>query len=296
MDWDKLKAFHVVAESGSFTRAGETLKLSQSAVSRQIRSLEDSLGVPLFHRHARGLRLTEQGELLNHTARDVFAKLSTAETILNESAGRPKGPLRVTTTVGFGSIWLASHMSEFLDMYPEISVSVLVTDVDLDLTMGEADIAIRVVPPTQPDLIQRHLFTGHFGVYAVPSYLNRFGTPHAVEDLLKHRVVSFGEQLPSPFPDVNWLIDAVRTVEPEFLPALSVNNVYGMFQAVQTGVGLAALPAFMADDHSRLVKILPDLASPTNDAYLVYPAELRSTQRIAVFRDFLLRKVAETRF
>ena len=93
MDWDKLRVFHAVAEAGSFTHAGETLNLSQSAVSRQISALEESLGVPLFHRHARGLILTEQGELLHRTAREVFATLAMTEAMLTESKVHPTGPL-----------------------------------------------------------------------------------------------------------------------------------------------------------------------------------------------------------
>ena len=113
MDWDKLRVFHAVAEAGSFTHAGETLNLSQSAVSRQISALEESLNVPLFHRHARGLILTEQGELLNRTARDVFTKLAMTEAQLSESRERPRGPLKVTTTVAFGSLWLTPRIREF---------------------------------------------------------------------------------------------------------------------------------------------------------------------------------------
>ena len=296
MDWDKLRVFHVVAESGSFTRAGETLNLSQSAVSRQIRSLEDSLRLPLFHRHARGLILTEQGELLYRTAHEVFAKLAMTEAILTESKERPKGLLRVTTTVGFGSIWLTRHMGEFMDLYPEITVSLLVADVDLDLSMREADVAIRISVPQQAGLIQRHLFTGHFGIYAAPAYLNRFGTPNKIEDLLEHRVVSFGEDLPLPFVDLNWLVEEVRKIEPEFKPALTINNLYGTFRAIEAAIGIGALPAFMADERAQLVRILTKVEAPKAEAYFVYPAELRDSARIVVFRDFLLRKIAETRF
>ena len=110
MDWDKLRVFHAVGEAGSFTPAGEALNLSQSAVSRQIGALEESLGVPLFHRHARGLILTEQGELLYQTTRDVFSKLTSVQSMLSESTEKPTGPLRITTTMAFGSIWLTPRI------------------------------------------------------------------------------------------------------------------------------------------------------------------------------------------
>ena len=296
MNWDKLRIFHVVAETGSFTRAGSILNLSQSAVSRQIRGLEESLNLILFHRHARGLLLTEQGEVLFQTVRDVFAKLAMTEAKLTESKERPKGPLRITTTVGFGSLWLTEHIGEFLDLYPDIRVSLLVADVELDLTMREADVAIRVKPPTQPDLIQRHLFTGHLGIYAAPSYLNRFGAPATIAELTQHRVISFGSEMPSPFAGHNWLVDEVHAITPEFEPSLTVNNVYGMLRSVQNGFGIATLPSFLSDQQGNLVRILDRLEIPSADAYFVYPFELKDSQRITVFRDFLLRKVSETSF
>ena len=160
MDWDKLKVFHAAAEAGSFTHAGEQLGLSQSAVSRQVSALEQELSVSLFHRHARGLILTEQGDLLFRTAHDVFMQLQAARAKLTDSRERPSGDLKVTTTPGVGINWLIPRLGEFTALYPEIRISLIVTDEDLDLSMREADVAIRTRKPTQPDLIQRKLFAG----------------------------------------------------------------------------------------------------------------------------------------
>ncbi|MGE0847401.1 MAG: LysR family transcriptional regulator, partial [Flavobacteriaceae bacterium] len=99
MDWDKLRIFHAAADAGSFTHAGETLGLSQSAVSRQVSALEQELRTPLFHRHARGLILTEQGELLYRTAHQVFMQLQGVKTRLSDSRERPNGDLKITTTL-----------------------------------------------------------------------------------------------------------------------------------------------------------------------------------------------------
>ena len=153
MDWDKLRIFHAVADAGSFTHAGHDLGLSQSAVSRQISALEDALNVPLFHRHARGLILTEQGEMLYRTAHEVFTKLTAAQTRLMDSKEKPSGELRITTTVGLGSVWLTPRLREFSEIYPQINVTLLLDDLELDLSMREADVAIRLRRPTQPDLI-----------------------------------------------------------------------------------------------------------------------------------------------
>ncbi len=295
MDWDKLRVFHAVAEAGSFTHAGESLNLSQSAVSRQISALEESLSVPLFHRHARGLILTEQGELLFRTAREVFAKLAMAEGLISESKDRPKGPLKITTTVAFGSIWLTPRIREFLDLYPEIQVSLVVDDSELDLSMREADVAIRMSPPRQPDLIQRHLVSVQVHIYGSTEYIQKYGMPQRAEELEEHRIIVYGEDARPPVPGVNWLLEVGVRSGQDRRPILTVNNTYGMLRAIMSGLGLAALPDFVANEHSGLVRVLPEVSGPPNEAYFVYPEELRTSKRISVFRDFLLRKVAEGR-
>ncbi len=296
MDWDKLRVFHAVAEAGSFTRAGEKLSLSQSAVSRQISALEQSLNLPLFHRHARGLVLTEQGEILHEAVREVFARLATAEVLLSESREQPKGPLTVTTTTGFGSTWLTPRIREFLDIYPELALRLVLDDRELDLSMREADVAIRMAPPRQPDLIQRHLMTVHFHLYASKDYAERAGLPETAADLDDHKLVIFGKDVWTPLPDINWLLDVGATPGRPRRPVLQINNVYGIYEAVKSGLGIAALPDYLVERDENMVRVLPDMDGPTAEAYFVYPEVLRHSKRIAVFRDFLIRRIADTRF
>ncbi|MCZ6483461.1 MAG: LysR family transcriptional regulator [Alphaproteobacteria bacterium] len=296
MDWDKLRIFHAVAEAGSFTHAGEALNLSQSAVSRQIGTLESGLGVALFHRHARGLILTEQGELLFETTKEVSHKLVMTEALLGESKERPRGPLKITTTVAFGSIWLTPRMKEFTELYPDIRVNLVLDESERDLSMREADVAIRMVPPRQPDLIQRHLMTMHFHVYASPEYLKKYGLPEKPADLADHMLIVYGEDMEPPVANVNWLLEAGRKPSDRDRALLKVNNIYGIYRAVQSGVGIASLPDYTIRQASQLVRILPELEGPSYDAYFVYPAELRHSKRIVVFRDYLIRKIAESQF
>jgi len=297
MDWDKLRVFHAVAEAGSFTHAGEVLKLSQSAVSRQISGLEDSLNTTLFHRHARGLILTEQGELLNQTVKEVFGKLAMTEAMLTESKERPKGPLKVTTTVAFGSTWLTPRIREFLDLYPEIEMTLILDDGELDLSMRQADIAIRMAPPRQPDLIQRQLMRVHVHLFAAQSYIEEHGTPQGPEDLENHRVIIFGEDAPRlPSSSVNWLLELTRTHNRVPRSVLRVNNIYGIFRAVKSGIGIASLPDYMAREDKELTRVIPTLEGPGIDAYFVYPEVLRHSKRIAVFREFLVKRIAESQF
>ena len=290
MDWDKLRVFHAVAEAGSFTHAGDTLSLSQSAVSRQISALEENLQVSLFHRHARGLILTEQGESLNRTVREVFAKLAMTEALLTESKERPTGRLKVTTTVGFGSHWLAARVQGFLAAYPDVSITLLLDDADLDLAMREADVAIRMHAPRQPDLVQFHLTAIRWHVVASHAYLDAHGIPGTPEELDDHALILFGSYRP-PVPDIDWLAEAGRRNGQPRRAVLEVNSLHAMALAIQAGVGIGALPGWMRDEVDGLVPLLPDLKSPKVDVYFVYPEELRNSKRVAVFRDFLKAEI-----
>lgn len=296
MNWNKIKIFHAVADAGSFTHAGELLSLSQSAVSRQVAALEEDLNVLLFHRHARGLKLTAQGETLFRAAHEMSARIAMTEALLTEAKEKPSGELTISATVGFGSTWLTPRIGEFLEHYPDINVHIVVTDRELDLSMREADVAIRMRLPVQPDLVQRKLMTFHHHVYAAPEYLQRFGTPQRPEDLDHHRLIIYGEEAPSYIANVNWLIAAGTADPASRRPVLRVNNVYGLLLAVESGVGIGAIPDYMVRGNNRITQILPDLEGPQFDTYFVYPEELRNSLRIEVFRDFLIRKVAEWRF
>ena len=293
MDWDKLRIFHAVAEAGSFTRAGEVLNLSQSSGSRQIGSLEEDLKVALFHRHARGLKLTEQGETLFRTAREVYSKLAMAEAAVTDSLERPSGPLRITTTVAFGSIWLTERLKRFVEEFPEIDVSLIVREDELNLSMRQADVAIRMTAPKQPDLIKRPLFKLHHRAYAAPEYLERRGRPKTFRDLDDHSLIAYDETFHPPFTDINWLLDAGLVKGKTRRPVLRVNNIYAMYRAAAAGLGIAALPDYMARLTDHLVAILPDLEGPTYQTFFVYPEEQRHSRRIAAFRDFLLACIVE---
>jgi len=288
IDWDKLRIFHAAAQEGSFTRAGELLDMSQSAVSRQVSALEQELGATLFHRHARGLIPTAEGELLMRATRDIILKLENVRAQLVDARGQPTGTLRVTTTVGLGSTWLTSRVHEFVDLYPGIHLELILNDDELDVAMRQADVAIRLRAPTQPDLVRRKLFTVHFHVYASPAYIERFGEPKANSDLDKHRIVIFGENAPTYLKDMNWLVTAGREPGNPRAPNLSVNNIVAIRRAVEKGVGIAMLPDYMITPEWNLVTVLPDFEVPSYDCFFVYPEELRDSARVTVFRDFLL--------
>jgi DNA-binding transcriptional LysR family regulator len=288
MDWDKLRIFHAAAEAGSFTHAGEALGLSQSAVSRQVSALEHDLEVPLFHRHARGLILTEAGDHLFRTVQEVMTKLEAARERLTESREKPHGDLRITATFGIGTNWLTPRLGQFLELYPDIRLRVLLSDDELDLGMREADVALRLRAPSQPDLIRRRLFTVHYHLYASADYLKRHGQPQSVEDLDRHRLLGLVVTGASFLDDLNALLYLGRDPKNPRVACMSVNNMTALQHAVEAGVGIAVLPDYLNEPDSGLLKLMPQTVMPQLECYLVYPEEMKNVARVQVFRDFLV--------
>lgn len=292
MDWDKLRIFHAVADAGSLTHAGETLNLSQSAVSRQVRALEESLNTTLFHRHARGLILTEQGELLFDATSAMARRLDTAEARIRDSVEEVFGELRVTTTTGFGSLWLAPRLARLYARYPELRIDLMLAEQVLDLPMREADVAIRMKEPSQADLVRLRLMSIRMRLYATRAYLDTAGTPHTPEDLAHHRLICQNPSTAQVSAGAR-LVSEMMTYGPGSL--LTVNNYFGVLQTVLNGLGIGMLPDYVTKDFPDLVRVLPDVESTEVPVYLAYPEELRASKRIAAFRDFITEEIQDYR-
>lgn len=292
MDWDKLRIFYAVADAGSLTHAGESLHLSQSAVSRQIRALEESLGSTLFHRHARGLILTEQGELLFDATSAMARRLDTAVARIRDSVEEVFGELRVTTTTGFGSLWLAKRLPILYQRYPELKIDLMLEEQVLDLPMREADVAIRMKEPSQADLIRLRLMNIKMRLYATRSYLEARGTPATPEDLSDHRLICQNTSSAQVAAGAR----LVRELMTYNIPStLTVNNYFGVLQAVLNGLGIGVLPDYVTEDHPHLVRVLDDIESHDVPVFLAYPEELRASRRIAAFREFITEQIMEKR-
>jgi len=274
LDWDKVKTFHAAAETGSLTAAAELLKISQSAVSRQITALEESLDTPLFHRHARGLTLTEQGRILYNTAHEMAHKVALAQASVIDSRNKPQGTLRVSSPISLGANWLTSVLPEFIEAYPEIDVQLILEDEEHDLSAFDVDVALRPWPSTQGDVIERKLGTISQSLYASHAYLAKFGAPTSAEDLDNHKIVAFGELIPKRLHSANWVLKAGRE---------------GIMRAAEAGIGLAGIPDYMTALSRRLVRILPQVKGESFDVFFVYPSELRGSVKAKVFREFLIR-------
>ncbi len=296
MDWDKLKIFHAVAEAGSFTSATVTLNLSQSAISRQIQSLEDDLKVKLFERHARGLTLTENGEYVYKTAHEVISKLKEVETSLGDQKNKPSGKITNTTVRSFGTHWLTPRIQEFMQLNPDIEVELIYDDKELDLSTRQADIGIFMRRPKQLNYIQKKLIDINYHIYGSPKYLEKNGFPKTINDLNKHKFISFGKGAPSPVYNPDWALKLGMKDGKKRKTCMRVNSVYGLLLAVQSGVGLAALPDYLTVKQPNIVKILPKIEGPITEEHFVYPQSMKNVARVQAFRNFLYSKISEWEF
>ena len=296
MDWDKLRIFHAAAEAGSFTHAGDQLHLSQSAVSRQVSSLERDLKVTLFHRHARGLQLTEQGEMLYRTAADVLAKLQTAEMLLTDATSKPQGELRIAAPIGLGTVWVTQRLREFMELYPEIRVELILNDEQLDLSMRKADVAIWLHEPAQTDLIRRPLATMKVKAYASTNYIRRFGAPQSLAELDRHRIISFSGPPQQDLAALGWLETAGLDGERHRQAVLRANSIVAIKYAVRAGIGIGMIPDYMTEEETDLVSVLSDESPPPLPILFVYPEELKTSKKVQVLRDFLVSQARQWKF
>ena len=296
MDWDKLKIFHTVAEANSFTKASTILNLSQSAISRQIQSLENELKIKLFERHARGLVLTENGTYLFKTAHEVISKLKDIEVTLSDEKDKLTGKLTVTTVVSFGTTWLTPRIKEFMELHPGIEIELIFDDKELDLSTRQADIGIWMRRPKQLNYIQKKFVDFHYHIYGSNNYLEKFGYPKKTSDLTKHKFITYGRGAPSPVFNPDWALKLGVKENKKRKPVMKVNSVYGLLLAVQSGVGLAALPDYITFNVPNLTKVLPEQEGPNTETHFVYPESLKNVARVKAFRNFLFSKVSEWKF
>ena len=296
MDWDKLKIFHAVAEAGSFTNATVNLNLSQSAISRQIQSLEEDLNVKLFERHARGLTLTDNGEYVFKTAHEVIGKLKEVETSLGDKKNKPTGKITITTVRSFGTHWLTPRIKDFMQLHPEMEVELIFDDKELDLSTRQADIGIFMRRPKQLNYIQKKLMDINYHIYGSNVYLEKNGMPKTINDLNKHRFISFGKGTPSPVYNPDWALKIGIKDTKKRKSIMKVNSVMGLLLAVESGVGLAALPDYLVLRSKNLIRVLPKVEGPITEAHFVYPQSLKNVARVQAFRNFLYSKVSEWQF
>jgi len=226
----------------------------------------------------------------------LSARLKEIETSLGDQKNKPTGKLTITTVRSFGTHWLTPRIQEFMNLNPEIEVELIFDDKELDLSTRQADIGIFMRRPKQLNYIQRKLVDINYHIYGSTKYLGKNGIPKTINDLTKHRFISFGKGAPSPVFNPDWALKLGRKDNNKIKPVMKVNSVMGLLLAVESGVGLAALPDYLVSQSNNVVKVLPKSEGPITEAHFVYPQSLKNIARVQAFKNFLYSKLSETKF
>jgi DNA-binding transcriptional LysR family regulator len=287
----ELSVFVRVVEHGSFTRAADALELSKAAVSKQVSRLEQRLGARLLHRTTRRLTLTEAGEALYRRSAGALAELGEAEREVAQLTGAPRGLLRISAPVYFGSVSLAPHLAEFRARYPEITLDLELDDRLVDLVRERFDAAVRISGMADSSLVARRLAPCPLTVVGAPSYFRRHGMPKSPADLAGHACLTYAlARAPNEWrfrpPRGRWI--AVTVSSP-----LRSNNDFVLKQAALDGLGLGMFPSFFVERElaeGRLRQALADCETPAASINVVYATRRHLLPKVRAFVDFMAER------
>ena len=288
-----MAVFSEVVQSGSFVGAARNLGFTASGVSRKISRFEQRLGARLFNRTTRTLALTEAGDALYERCLDILDSVEAAEAIVRDLSAAPRGVLRVAASNAFAVEVLVPFLDDFLPQYPELSVTLVQGDGDIDLLEERVDVALRFEPPTHTSFIARKLIDDPWLICAAPDYVQRAGTPTTPAELAQHRCLTIharGNTIDA------WTFRS-QSGEAEYVKVTSALSGIGlaMKTAALQGLGVARLAHFLvcADIHAgRLVPLLNDYWYPDKRAiYFVYPNRQYLPSKVRVFIDQLYAHV-----
>ena len=294
LDLLHLRAFARIADLGSVSGAARSLGMPKSSVSRSLARLEDAVGTALIERSTRHLRLTDAGLLLHRHAARILDDVNEAENAVGGLIGRPSGTLRVSVGFTFAAGPLAPMLPAFLARYPEVRVVLTVDNRSVDLLTEQIDVAIRIGPLQNSELIARKLGTIELWPCASPAYLAKRGTPATVDDLLHHTLIAHldrrvATRMRTASGEVHEIEIEPGTVIPE--PAVTKIMLLG-------GAGIGWLPDFDARDAlaaGTLVRVLPDHSSDGVDVHALYPSHRSLSAKVRVFIDALAAHMAASR-
>lgn len=283
MDWDDLRVFLAVARAGRLAVAARKLGVEHSTVSRRIAALESQLGAPLFHRTARGYLLTPVGETIVASAEAMERAAVTVGARARETTGRVAGRVRLALVPEFASHWVAPKLPAFRDEYPDIELHIVVGTRELDLSRGEAEIAVRAPHPRQPGLVAVRLARTTAGLYIAKCLLGR----------RRVRVIDAASAGGYPLLVYTAPFHALQAA-PWFQPvlhvvpiALETNSTHALLAAARAGLGIAVLPRFVARQHDELVAVSDHVAE--RDVWMITHPEFRRDPKVRATADFLKR-------
>ncbi len=290
-----LLIFAHVVKQGSLSAAGRELGFSTAVVSKRLQRLEEQLGIRLVNRSTRRLGVTEEGARYHEYCVRVLAELEEAEALITKGSRQPKGTLRVTVPAAFGRLHIAPLVPRFLRRYPELRLSLHLSDGIVDIIDDGYDVAVRIGEMKDSNLVARRLGVDHRFVVATPSYLAQHGAPCCPEDLLQHNALLFAN--PSPLDQWQFVDGEGAAHSVKVSGNFETNNCEALREAIMADLGVALRPTWdVWRDIQRgsLSVLLPDYTPPSFTIQAVYPSRRHLSQKVRVFIDLLQEVFGDT--
>lgn len=295
-DLEALAIFAKVAETRSFARAADELKLSKPTVSKAVSRLEARLAARLFNRTSRRLALTDAGRSLAARAAAMLAEGEAAESEALSRSVTPRGLVRLAAPMSFGVRYVAPLLPDFFRLYPEISIDLSLSDAQIDIIGDGFDAAIRIAALADSSLIARRLCDMPIHLLAAPSYLKAHGRPKHPLQINEHVGLGYSYQLTQDTWRFRKKSGEVATVRPQ--GPLRVNNGEAILPSLIAGLGLGILPDFIARDAlkaGQLEILLPDWSLPQSAVHWVTPPGGPSPKRVDILAEFFVRHLRRDR-
>lgn len=287
---DSMKTFVAVVRLRNFTAAADSLKVTPSAVSKQISGLEERLGVRLLNRTTRSVSPTEAGMLFYQHCESILESIDEAEKLVTDFDVAPRGRLRITTMSNFGRRELARILNDFAKEFPDISFDLHISDRPVDIVQDGFDFAIRIGTQEDSRLIAKPIADQEIIICAAPEYLKEWGTPQNLEDLHKHRILIVAN---AEYARTTWLRQFEKENHFSFASIerkLSVNDIDLVHEACVAGMGISALPAYLAEPHIKegeLMRLFPETNIPVRTINIVFPQNRYLANKSRAFIDFI---------
>lgn len=283
MNWDDLRVFLAIYRAGGASGAARTLGIQHSTVARRLTALEEAIGTSLFTRTPTGLVPTADARAVLPAAEDVERAMQIIAGVAKRD--RLEGVVRLTTSEAFSS-YLVRRLSKLQAAHPELMVEVLAGNRVFDLAKGEADLAIRIAPTTDPNLTCRRIGTASWALYASPSYIARRGTLSSTTCFEGHEVIGFDEGF-SKVPGAQWLAEHARSAT----MTMRCNSIVAALNAAIAGLGIAAIPCFVGEGESAVRRVSPERIG-SRDVWLVFHPDVQRIARVRCVIDFVVEQVA----
>jgi len=299
LDWNKAKLFYHIAKCGSLLKAGEIAGTDQSTLTRHVQALERQIGCPLLIRQPSGIALTRKGEELLQEIAPFFLKMKGfCGNNYTEIKGEKKRKIRIATTHALAAYVLSDYILDYTNRNPHVTFDLIADDYLMDIILNDVDIAIqplgtKIIGDQIKGVEYEYLFSVEKRLYASNGYINTYGEPKTVDDLIDHSIIAFNQSSINFYSNINWILTLGMPEGKYHKPVYTSNSIESLVKAAKKDIGIiGSYQEFSIIKDSNLINVLPDIKDNPYKVYFIYPTYLKGDDTIAGIHDYLAQNLS----